>query len=259
MGAGKPPPPTRPGALWGAAGGSRARVGRCPWARRARNRCLALASSDRIAFLDADDLWHPEKLEIQLEHLARSGACLVFADAFVVDGRGRVLGRYFQRWPPSRSPVHEALVGGNFIPQCTVLARREVLQFVGRFDHGLRIACDYDLWLRVTREAPVAFLERPLASWRVHGSNLTGDFRLAYDENVRVYRSLLDRATGDSDAYRRRVRRALTILCWKWGFRCLWSGEGFGAAFARLRKGFRWSGGPLRGVLSLLRFLSRQS
>jgi glycosyltransferase involved in cell wall biosynthesis len=223
----------------------------------ARNRCVALARAPVIAFLDADDVWEDDKLAAQLERLDATGAGLVFSDASVVDARGTPLGRFFERWPPARDRVHEALLRGNFIPQSTVMVRRDVIESVGGFDPALHTASDYDLWLRVSRAARIEHIERPLARWRVHAANLTGDFRLAYGENVRILRGLLERATPEAgDAYERRVRRALAVLYWKWALRSLRSGEGLGAAVDRFREGFvglRGGGAALAAAADLLR------
>jgi hypothetical protein len=212
-----------------------------------------------IAFLDADDRWEAGKLEAQLDLMDRTGAALVFSDATVIDARGAPLGRFFQRWPPARSRTHEALIERNFIALSTVLARRALLDALGGFDPELQIAYDYELWLRASRVTRIEFLDAPLASWRVHGSNLTGDFDLAYGENVRIYRGLLEGAGPESErAYQRRIRRALGVLHWKWGLRSLRSGRGVRAAVDRIRAGLHWSGGAAVAAASAARFLEGQ-
>jgi glycosyltransferase involved in cell wall biosynthesis len=139
----------------------------------ARNRGISNTSGDLIAFLDGDDLWHPEKLARQVVALDRAPeAGLCYTVARYVDESGRPL-------PVCRPPrptggwIFPALMRANLMILASVMLRRRAIDQVGGFDEKLRpLGCeDWDLWLRIARHFPVAVLPEELTYYRRHGGN----------------------------------------------------------------------------------------
>jgi glycosyltransferase involved in cell wall biosynthesis len=139
----------------------------------ARNRGIAATTAPLIAFLDADDRWHPEKLEKQLAALASAPeAGLCYTRARFVDEAGNPLP--FVKPPrPLAGDIFPALVRGNVIVIASVVVRRACLDRVGGFDATLpTYGCeDWDLWLRVARHHPVVLVDEELTLYRRHGGN----------------------------------------------------------------------------------------
>ena len=183
----------------------------------ARNRAAGLARAPLLAFLDADDRWRRDKLERQVALLRRSGAILLYSDCWVVDGAGRALGRYLDRHRPARGAVAPALVRENFVPLSTVLVTRAAFEAVGGFPTGYWAAADYAFALRVSALGDFEYEMEALADYRVHAGSLTRDFRMAYEENVRLYRTLMAEAADEGG--RSLARRALGVLYWRWALR----------------------------------------
>ena len=142
--------------------------GRIRWMRqensgvsRARNTGIRAARGRYLSFLDSDDLWAREKLEVQVGFLDANphyGVC--YTDEVWIR-RGR-------RVNPKK--IHGKYSGWIFdrcLPLCiispsSVLMRREVLDAVGCFDERLPVCEDYDLWLRVASRYPIFFLDKKL-------------------------------------------------------------------------------------------------
>jgi glycosyltransferase involved in cell wall biosynthesis len=111
----------------------------------ARNRGIELAQGELIQFLDADDLLHSQKLELQVAELQRSDADLVFCDGDVYAGR-EMIGR-FARGYEGGDPVVFVLKGILFTP--SVIHYRQNLVNVGGFREDLPCAQERDLHLRL--------------------------------------------------------------------------------------------------------------
>lgn len=160
----------------------------------ARNKGLRLAQADWVAFLDADDVWLPDKLSRQLA-VARSepGLALVFCDAWQFRGDERLLDSFlatraaYPKLPRHGVPGVEggqvfdtdmaaAIMHTNFVvTTSTAIAHREHALAVGGFDPTLKVCEDYDFWLRLANNRRVGVVQAPLVGYRHHGSSLSDD------------------------------------------------------------------------------------
>lgn len=113
----------------------------------ARNLAISLASGELIAFLDSDNYWEKDKLQRQILFRAENDCNdILYSDCMYIDGKGnRVAGSTVKRYS---GWILDKLVLSNFITNNTVLVPRYCFEELGSFDESLRIAEDYDLWLR---------------------------------------------------------------------------------------------------------------
>ncbi|MBL8191560.1 MAG: glycosyltransferase [Acidobacteria bacterium] len=143
----------------------------------ARNLAIRHASGKYIAFLDADDLWMPEKLAEQVVFLeAHPEVGLTYAEALMFDevgGEKQIRGKI--GFTGETSFCH--LLLGDHIPNSTVLMRRNCVDTIGWLNERRDLIAveDYEYWLRLAKAFPIRAIAKPLAYYRVHAHNLMGD------------------------------------------------------------------------------------
>jgi len=162
----------------------------------ARNRGVGEATGAWVAFLDDDDLWAPDKLAHQLHALRTTGRAWAYGGEVVVDDDLNLLSG---APPPSPGELVEALGRYNAVPgsASNVIVASELLARVGPFDHGLRRTADWDMWLRLVRDGPPAWVDRPVVAIRVHPGNMSRDMETMFREIDVIaarYRIPVDRA-----------------------------------------------------------------
>lgn len=132
------------------------------------------ARGEWIAWLSADDLWSPTKLEEQVGAIdARPFIGLLYSDFVTIGATGNVLSRVHLPPPPSRRGCVVELMRRCFINGCASLIHREVFARIGLFDEKDRITYDYDMWLRLAPHFDIRYLPEVLASYRVHPGQLS--------------------------------------------------------------------------------------
>jgi hypothetical protein len=149
----------------------------------ARNTAAKAARTEWVAFLDADDLWFPEKNERQLALLERyPDLALIATDRKEVDAVGAVivhslfehhgLQPFFDQLGGQPIPgALTRLVRKNFIPTSSVLVRRQVMMDLGGFNTDIRFSEDLELWCRIAAHYPIACLPEVQTLYRRHGAN----------------------------------------------------------------------------------------
>ena len=133
----------------------------------ARNSGIRRARAPLVAFLDADDVWLPEKLERQVPRFAADpNVAVVYARRLRIDEEGCPLSA--EQPSLCRGDVLRPLFLKNFICLSSAVVRREALDWSGLFDERiLRPSCeDYDLWLRLARDYRFDYVDEPLVLYR---------------------------------------------------------------------------------------------
>ncbi len=137
----------------------------------ALNTGITAATGEYICRVDDDDLYMPEKVELQVEMFQQNPQLgLVAGDGYIIDSEGEITDT--KKVPDySRHGAFLRLLQHCIFCQPTVMVRRECFDKVGLYKNIY--GEDYDMWLRIARHYPVAVIPEPLAMYRRHDTNLS--------------------------------------------------------------------------------------
>lgn len=173
----------------------------------ARNRALSEAHGDLIAFLDADDLWEPEKLELQVPLFRNPEVGLVYCDVTSFNDRGeqRAVSDRKTYFRGSRFPE---LLAEYPLYMSSVVLRREALERGGlQFNERFEMVEEADLFLRVAYDWHIDYVPEVLAHWRVHaGSGVWSRYELMASETEEMMELFDESMPGFRDRYPDAVR-----------------------------------------------------
>jgi glycosyltransferase involved in cell wall biosynthesis len=215
----------------------------------ARNLGLRHAAGEFVAFIDSDDAWHPNRLELQLPLMRRAEVGLAFGDAvLVVNGGGTRT--CFEVTPPRRGRVVDHFAWGNFVPMSTVLVRRSCLEEVGGFPTSHDVSADYLTWFRMAARYELDYVPAPVADYTVHDEGISSDLGLSLLARIELFGLELERTSDPV------TRAALERLLFNLGLHLglaagrgrarsvasPWRVTGRACAAARLRDLPRWAG-----------------
>jgi hypothetical protein len=209
----------------------------------ARNAGVARARSRFVAFLDADDTWHPAKLLVQLPVIALSDAVVCATDWT------RDEPRLSEDAPIAVSNVFsDDLVILNRFQTSTVVVSREAFGRSGGFSSALDGAEDWDLWMRLSRLGRIVKLDAPFVRYRDHAAGYSKDLRRHHDAALMV----IERELAASPSASSRELRAWHHLRFAVAFARLGDRDRVAQCFARL-----WSERPLlASVPAIVRLLA---
>lgn len=182
----------------------------------ARNTAIRRSRGSLIALLDADDIWLPNYLEVQVARMQADKTIDVLYPNAIFFGSAADEGREFMEVCPSEGEVtFEKLLTQECNVMVCVLMRREAILDAGLFDESLRSVEDFDLWLRIVyRGGRIAYHRQVLVRYRRRPGSLSSDPIWMYKNvllvlakaRVTMNLSLLTRATLEREYNRFHAR-----------------------------------------------------
>lgn len=155
-----------------------------------RNYGIRASSSPYVAFLDADDVWHEDKLKKQMDLISKvDDIGLVYGHTYNIGEDGVILSNLRNYYS---GHISEVLANGNFISGSAsmVLIPRKVFEDVGVFREDFVNGEDWELWFRISKKYKIDFVPEILASIRQHPGNSQNNTKKMTDGLVHAYHEM---------------------------------------------------------------------
>lgn len=150
------------------------------------NKGFAMAKGDILAWLNSDDTYQPGAIREAAAYLQEHPEVgMVYGDANFIDENGKVIGSF----PSCQTDFRRLRQGYVHVAQQSSFFRADLWKKVGPLDPSFYFAMDYDLWVRLAREAPLVYLPCLWANFRLHGDakTIAADDR-CWPEMLKVHR-----------------------------------------------------------------------
>ena len=182
------------------------------WTRKT-NLGVEAAQTEMVCTLHQDDLWLPGRAKVLKDLLQQyPEASTYLTGAILVDRDSSPLGKWsppFKTGLVDRKAYLDALIIQNSIAMPTPMVRRSAWLSSGGLDETLWYTPDWDLWLKLADQGPVAFSPGATTAFRIHGNSQTmaGDA----DEMERQMLAVVDRFC-DTGSERMKIARASVTI-----------------------------------------------
>lgn len=135
------------------------------------NKGLKVASGDILAYLNSDDLYHPNSVKIAVEYFQKHPDTeLIYGNCDFIGPRGEFL--YSHYYPKFKMESFVAM-NTSSIPQQTTFWRSTIHKRIGYFDTTLKMCGDFDFYAKAGKHCRIDHTKRNLAKFRIHGASLT--------------------------------------------------------------------------------------
>jgi glycosyltransferase involved in cell wall biosynthesis len=183
----------------------------------ARNTGYRNAEGKFIAFLDSDDIWFENNLELKLQKFKSGDYGLVHSDCELIDGHSMRNNNFLKG---KEGMILNDLLSwnGTQIPgPSSVLIKREVLDNVGLFDSKISTSADFDLFIRIAAKFNVGRVSEVTWQYRIHDNNMHGNITTMEHDVLYVFNKVAQMNLFESEAFKRKcIATTYLILGASW-------------------------------------------
>lgn len=168
------------------------------------NRCIEQASGEYILLISSDDLVKPELFIEYQKYISKYPECgLIFSYPIIINADGEQIGvnrNLRHNLLFKNAAFFRLLIGFNIVMISGALVKKEVYQKLGQFREGT-LYTDWDMWLRVSLEYPILYLDKPLFFYRVHPENLLKRLtkKRELKDTILIYKDILLKLNNKRD------------------------------------------------------------
>ncbi|OEY67750.1 glycosyltransferase family 2 protein [Marinobacter sp. X15-166B] len=223
---------------------------------KAKNLGITEAKGEFLAFCDADDVWSPDKLELQMPKFSDPKVGVVYSDVAFMDGHDQPLFYRRSHTAGHTGFITDHLVIRNSIPFGTAVIRRECVEWDGSFDESLPMGIDWDLWLRYSINWKFEFCPEQTYTYRIWPGQMSKNYRGRYENGFRILDKFLK--NNPNRITRTLKARARADMYISRGMAIASAEKSFSEPFSDIMKAIKHDASYTRGWRSLVKLLVRR-
>lgn len=155
-------------------------------ANTARNIGACYAKGIYLAFLDDDDIWLKNKLEIQLAHFTNNIG-MIYSNGYIITSKIKRLYTKPENFV-TEGNLYKLFLYNYIGPTVSALIKRDCFFNVGMFDETMPSKQDYELWIRIVKKYKVIGIKQPLFLYTRHDScQMTKNYNLILEGYNKIY------------------------------------------------------------------------
>ena len=140
---------------------------------RAKNSALSYIKGDYIAFLDSDDIWMRNKLDLQISFmLENKNYALTYTGGFLIDSTGKIFNSFIPKYSNGKN-LNNMLNRYEINNQSVVIKRDALFKTVGKFNENIIIGEDYNLFMHIVAKYEIGSIKEYLVKYRIHNKGIT--------------------------------------------------------------------------------------
>lgn len=161
-----------------------------------RNAGAEKSKGDWLAFLDSDDLWLPQKLELQMETLVKEQKRWVYGLYKYINKNGTIY-ESAEKFAPFAGPiVKEIIMAKTGITICSIIVEKKLFNEIGGFSSHLKFKEDYEFFLRLAWKAEAAITAKIILKVRDHPGRTYKSALYSYEDSASAYKTFINRKPG---------------------------------------------------------------
>ena len=163
----------------------------------ARNCAVSISNGEFIAYLDADDMWLPRKLEYQIGYMDAHPECgLVHSDVLYVDEKDQLIqldmSQIKRRSVLAQGDCLSDLLTGCLFQVPSVMERRVCFNSISGFDERFKRVEDYLHWIKLQLNGyPFGYINKPLAMYRIRHGSLSKNHSAMNESTLQMFDVLI--------------------------------------------------------------------